>query len=289
MKPTLFTWGTFELHAYIFFLVVAFCVCVLLATRRNARRQTPDPISPLIGVWIFAGAILGARAFHVIQQDGFAAWREILDPLSGGLAFHGGLVGGFLGGWVYTRIVGASAIRVCDLIFPYLALGEAITRIGCFLNGCCWGTPTNVPWAVRFGPGSFPYARHLRLGLIEASAETTIPIHPSQLYMVVGLFALYVLLRVIYERTQHSGLTMLVYLLLHGAFRFVIEFFRADSLYRYAGLTAAQWISIGLVLSSMTALALLAAFYWRRGRDLYAQNGQPVSKENTEAAVGNAV
>jgi len=228
------SWGTM--------LMVGFAAGLLwmIHDTRNTEDVTPDALIDLTIVSLI-GAIIGARALSVALN-----WNEFAqDPITvlyvwvGGLSFHGGVAGGLLAG--STLIVRRKLPygRMVDLVAPGLALGTAITRIGCFLNGCCYGAPTDLPWGVCFPE-------------LAARDGGLIPRHPTQLYALVMNLALFWLLLAIRPRLRRAGHLGLLYLVLYSVGRFVIEFWRkgatAEVFAALAPLTEAQVASIAIAL-----------------------------------------
>ena len=247
MHPILWSWGPITLYSY----GAALAIAVLLAARLAARRAstigaTPTQIVDLV-LWIMLGGIVGARLVYVAQQWPIYAADlfEILRLDHGGLVFYGGLAGGTLTALLVIRRMRLSAWRTLDLLMPAVALGQAIGRIGCFLNGCCYGEPTTAPWGVRF-PG-------------EAFAR-----HPTQLYESAALFLLAGLLLRRARPVRHPaargamshgarrpaapGTILAWYLIGYGAWRFAVEFLRGDNPSWLWGLTFSQVVSVPLVL-----------------------------------------
>lgn len=161
-----------------------------------------------------------------------------------GLSFHGGFAGGMLAGYIYARRKGLSFLNVIDLFSPGLALGYGIARIGCFLNGCCYGTPTNLPWAVRFVTDP-------------VTCQMTAPSHPTQIYSMLASFAIFGILVWIERRRRYGGQVFFSYVALYAVYRFIVEFFRKGITAEVAvlGLTEAQIASIVMFLGA-------AAFLW---------------------------
>ena len=123
----------------------------------------------------------------------------------------------------------AASLAALDLFMPPLALAHAVGRIGCFLNGCCYGKPTALPWGVLFPPDIL-YR------------------HPTQLYEAAALAVIFLLLKRIERRSPPAGTVLLAYGLLYGAWRFLVEFLRADNPPVLAGLTLFQLASLPLAL-----------------------------------------
>ena len=164
------------IRGYGTMLLLAVAAALLLAMHR-ARRRGLDPGMVInLAFWIILPGILGARLFHVIEywpvhygpvlreQGCAAALAAVVNISAGGLVVYGSLIGGLLGGAAFIVRYGFPFWATLDLITPSLALGLAIGRLGCFLNGCCFGGACDLPWAVRFPPGSPAYEHQLAHG-----------------------------------------------------------------------------------------------------------------------------
>lgn len=194
-----------------------------------ARRQgLPEGLGSDLGLIVIVGGILGARVAYILSNlDHYLAHPlEMLRIDQGGLIFYGGFILATLAVIVFARVRGLPLLRVGDFTVSALPLGHAMGRIGCFLNGCCYGAPTDVPWATYV-------ADAMR--------------HPVQLYEASFNFILYAVLHLLL-RTARTGQVVAVYLMSYGTWRFLIEFLRGDDRLRTGGLDAAQLISLGLIL-----------------------------------------
>lgn len=264
MHPTLLSIGSLQFHAYTFMMAVAFLTAVLLSVRENYKLEQPYPVTPAGGLWVYFGALVGARLYWILQYDVPAHFYRALFFWQGGLVFYGGLAGGVIGAIAYLKCKGVPIVPMGDIVMPYLALGHAIGRVGCFLNGCCWGEPTSQPWGVCFPKTNWgAYEQQLKAGLIDRQASTTLPVHPTQLYCAFGLVCIFFVLRYVYKHHNHTGLVLTLYPLLYGLLRFVVECFRGDSTRPLLGMTVSQLIALGLVFGAGACLALLYAFHWR--------------------------
>jgi len=240
MHPTLVKIGPLELHSYGFLLAVSFFCGIALAARRAPRRGlAPEAVYDTALVIVFA-AILGARLMYVVFHhaemhsfvDVIAVWR-------GGLTMYGGVLAAMAAAWLYVRRRDLPFLRLADVIAPSLGLGLMLTRIGCFLNGCCYGKPTDAAWGVVFPGATFG-------GTLFGDA----PLHPTQLYSSLeGLVVLLALL--LYDRRpRRDGQVFALYLVLAGVGRFGIDFFRyyEANVYVAGPLTVNQIISVGSLL-----------------------------------------
>ena len=261
MRPELFQIFGVTFYAYRTLLAVAFVVCTLLAVRESKRRGDTPPLTPTLGIWALLGALLGARIFHTLQYGRPQDWWRALILWDGGLVFYGGLIGGVAAVAVCLRVQGVPFLRAADVMAPYVALGEAITRAGCFLNGCCFGVSCSYPWAVQFPPGSVAYQAHLDRHWITQSDAYSLAIHPTQLYMAGGLLAGFALLKWRLGRKSWDGSVVCDYLLSYGILRFLVEILRGDSARSIAGMTVSQSISVVLV----AVAAGVSVYRWQAG------------------------
>lgn len=264
MRPTLIQIGVFELHSYVFFMALGLLVAVYLSLRENSRLPQPYPVTGKVGIWALIGGLIGANAYYIIQYKGLSHLYELIYFWSGGYVFFGGLIGGTIGVWLYLKLHKVPFLPSADIGIPYLALGHAFGRLGCFTNGCCWGDLCNAPWGMTFPNDSTIYEHHVREHLLRLNSEFPLPIHPTQLYEVVGLLMIFFLLRMIYKDKQYNGQVLLWYFCLYGAWRFMDETFRGDSPHVHFGMTASQLIALSACLISGFVLFILYLFIVRK-------------------------
>ncbi len=196
----------------------------------------------LSGLW---GGIIGARLWYSFQYGDFG--------FVGGWASWGFVLGGTAGAVSYLRIAqGKWAFGdFADSVAPALAGGGSLMRLNCFSIGCNFGSPTGLPWAVRYGSGSPAFRKQLEDGLVSQDAPLTLPIHPAQLYesfaLLIALGAILLLRSKRYLLLK--GEIFLGGVLFYSTFRFLVEFLRDDAGgYHPLGLTFAQATSIGTFL-----------------------------------------
>jgi phosphatidylglycerol:prolipoprotein diacylglycerol transferase len=264
MHPTLLELGPFTFHSYTVLLAGSFLVATYLWFWQNARREVPFNATPMGALLLFIGVLLGSKIFYAIQFNSSPWWRVFL-IWEGGLVFYGGLIGGTTAALAYIFWNRLPFLAVAESVVPYIPVFHGIGRIGCFLNGCCWGRPTEMPWGVVFPKGSMPWRQQLADGIILASAAHPAPVHPTQLYSTAGLFVIGALLFIVYRRPHPLGLVLVIYPFLYGILRFIVESFRADSARPVAHLTVSQIVSLLLIVGAITAFTILWAFVWRRG------------------------
>lgn len=238
--------------AFMYFL--AMIVGMWVFTRRS--KITGLSTYHALGACIFAmvGGLIGARLFYLVQHlRHTVAHPEVIFDLGGGTVSWGAYLGGFAGFFFYLKRKKMPVLSYADVLGSTLGLGPFIGRWSCFLNGCCYGKLSTLPWAVQFPANSFPYMAHMRAGLIKSNANLSLSVHPVQLYLSLsGLIIFIIASRFWYRFKNKEGTTFAFYWMLYGSFRFMIEFFRADSeRMSVLHLTLAQYICIFVFLISL--------------------------------------
>lgn len=271
MHPTLLSIGPFDFHAYTVTMALAFLIGVLGAVRENYKRENPFPVTPAGGVWIFVGALVGAKLYWYLQyglnftyDDGTAyEWYRIFFIWESGMVYYGGLIGGFLGALAYVKYVKVPVVPMADIGMPFLPLGHAIARVGCYLNGCCWGAVTHGPTGVTFPRRSHAWRQQVEDGLIQRAASEPLPVYPTQLYEAAGLLVMFFIMRYAYRHKKFDGSVAMLYPLLYGILRFCTEAFRGDSARPLLGMTASQLIALGLFLGAACFYVVMFQTRWR--------------------------
>lgn len=263
MHPMLFSIAGFEVHTYGVLVGFGFLFGVtgaaILGRRAGPRGGLSWDFLWDLALVLIAGAVVGSRLEYVRTRwaQYAASPMEILDLRDGGLVFYGGLIGGLVSALAFIRWRGQPVWRVLDLYAPFIAFGHAFGRLGCYAAGCCYGAPTDLPWAVVYPMGGKP--------------PGGVPLHPTQLYEVFTNVLIGGVLLAIRARgprggaTSGEGLTFAALLLLYPAVRSVNELLRGDGIRGYAigGVTNGQAISAALFVAG---LAILWARWPRAGR-----------------------
>lgn len=264
------------IYAYGFMLMVAFLVSIAIA-RWRARKEGVDPSRVTdVGIYLVCAGIVGARIFFVIQffDDYKNNLFSIFKIYEGGLVYYGGLFAGALTLFVYVRKHRLPVLKLFDIIAPSIALGLGIGRIGCFLNGCCFGKlAPHIPWAVRFPrtidkagmiDGSPAFLHHYELGLVHLSDTHALPIHPTQLYSFLADVVLFLLLNAFFKYRKKDGEVLLLLGILYPIIRYSMELLRNDTPLFLSLFTIAQIISISVFIVS---IALFVVLRWRRAKN----------------------
>ncbi len=257
MRPVLIEIGIFQLHSYVVCMALALLVGVYLGLRENNRLPNPYPVTGKVGVWGLIGGLIGARVYYVIQYKGLSQLYEAIVFWGGGYVFFGGAIGGAIAVWIYLRRHKIPFLPISDIGVPYLALGHAIGRVGCFLNGCCWGDLCRAPWGITFPEDSGILNYQIIEHLLPTNRTIPLPIHPTQLYETLGLIIIFFLLKMIYKDKKYDGQVFLWYFCLYGAWRFFDENFRGDSEHVWFGMTSSQLVALIACLISGLIIFIL--------------------------------
>lgn len=268
MHPICFELGGLTIRWYGVMAAVGFLLASLVVEwQRKKAGMTQDQGISMMLIAIVAG-IVGARLFYVIQF--FSQFRDNLWSVfrvdQGGLVFYGGFFLAIAGLIVYCLKQKLDILRVFDVLVPGLALGHAAGRIGCLLNGCCWGKPTECLLGVIYPAGSAPYQQYGGIAL-----------HPVQLYEAVINIAIFGIL-ILLLKYGRRGVSTAGYLVMYGAMRFIDEFFRGDHKQFVSGLTPAQ--VIGLV---MIPAGLALVIYFQRRKPAAAPAPPPEEPDEPKA------
>lgn len=175
--------------------------------------------SLLAGLW-------GAHVLSLLVHGWQGGPLALLQFVQGGKSLFGGLLLGGLAAGLYFHVRKLPILAYSDAAIPAVALGYAIGRIGCFLNGDDYGTLTHAPWAVVYPPGTEAYQDHLTRGWISASDAWSLPVHPVQLY--ASLLGLVLFLVLANCRPKRAGGRLCAYLVIYGVGRFFMEYLRGD-------------------------------------------------------------
>jgi len=263
VHPIAFQLGPFTVHWYGVMIALAFLVGLWTATGRARQVNIPGERIADVVLWLLAGSIIGARFVYVTTywQDEFAGQplTEIFKLWHGGLVYYGGLIGAILAGFIYLHWKKLPLWKTADVLAPSIALGNVFGRIGCFLNGCCYGRVCHLPWAVQFPNQSYAWAQQHQEGLVAGNAPS-LPVHPTELYDCVNNFLLYLLLAWLFRRKKFDGQVFATYLIGYAITRTIMEYFRGDYPpdHIHYGLTPGMLVSIPILVAGLLLAAVLA-------------------------------
>ncbi len=242
------------IYGYGAMLCIGFLLAILLAARRAKRLgQSPDVIYN-VALFCFFGGLIGARLFYVIQYgEHFRSPLDFLKIWEGGLTFYGGFLLAIVAAIGYLRFAKQPILYWLDIIAPSVALGEAFGRLGCFLNGCCYGdvcpAGSGASWATFAWPaGTIPWQHYADQYLATLSLSAAAgggatdgaltgsllavwhapAIYPAQLLSFLNGLLLFLLLVAMFRHKRRHGQILFMFMLLYGVSRFLLEWLRAD-------------------------------------------------------------
>ena len=195
-----------------------------------------------LGLEVFLAGIVGARIFFVIEyheqffspdKNLIQSFLAIINIPAGGLVVFGALPTASLAAWLFARRRNIPITQLADCIAPGLLIGLSLGRLGCFLNGCCYGGPCELPWAMQFPAGSPPWFDQVSRGLIpgpgiDGSTVPTLPIHPTQLYAALDAAILAGLAVAFTPFARRNGEVFALVVTLHPISRILLEEIRID-------------------------------------------------------------
>ena len=255
MYPELFHIGPLPVRAYGLLLALSFVLGVLYIKRVVERDGKPFEPYLTIATLMILGGVVGARLFYVLfHLEEFAGnWAATINPFQegqfgiAGLNLYGGVLVALAATIWYCRRAKLSVLETFDYFSPTLGIGLAVTRIGCFLNGCCFGLPTSAPWGIKFPDGSIPdfvfHDQHL---------------HPTQIYSSLYGLLLFLFLNWLLPRKRFTGQLVAFLFMAEATFRFLIEDLRyyesemkftlGDSTVTYNQIISVALFAAGLII-----------------------------------------
>lgn len=244
MDPVFITVFGRPIYWYGVMTALGFLAAVAHWSWLGRKQGRPPGLASELGIWVMIGGILGARLLYVA-----ANWEayvgnplDILRIDKGGQVWYGGFVGGTAGILLLARLRKEPLRSFGDFVVTGVPLGHALGRIGCFLNGCCYGRACDLPWAVTVDG---------------------VPSHPAPLYAVAANLLIYaILVRWILRPGHRPGTVLALYLTLYPLWRLIMQQVRADYPAVWLGLDSAEWTSIAM----LAAAALLWFLLLRPGR-----------------------
>ncbi len=281
MHPVLFTIPFINqpIHTYGVMIVTGF-LCAMYIASHEARRHDPELGEDVLdfAFWALLGGLVGARVLFMLTKfdEYMADPIKFLKVWEGGLVFYGAAAGGMLAFWAYARSKKYdfhTSMLMADSIVVGLPLAHAFGRFGCIAAGCCWGAGRytidaannvvqNFPIAAKFPEGALAYGSLLRhadgtVAEIMRSTHETLPLFPAQIIESFSVACICLILLFVRSRKYFHGQVIITYIMLYGAYRFTIEFFRGDE---------ARGIAGGLSTSQIFTIIMLCAaaiMFWR--------------------------
>ncbi|HPZ08009.1 MAG TPA: prolipoprotein diacylglyceryl transferase [Candidatus Eremiobacteraeota bacterium] len=229
--------GPFDIYTYAVVLVIGFIIGLTWALKYSKPEDVKPETVMDLSICILIGGIIGARFIHVLinyQEYSIRDPVKIINFREGGLAWYGAVLGAIIGGIIFARISRILFWKLADICSAPVMLGLAIGRIGCFLNGCCYGKPTNLPWGVEF-PDVYPPG---------------VSRHPTQIYEALLDIGIFYILNLINKKKKFHGEIFCYFIGLYSIARFIVEFYREwfSSIPAIMHLNLAQITSLLLII-----------------------------------------
>ena len=253
MKPILFTIGPLTVASYPLMICLGACAAIWLTLKELKRLDLDYGLYLKLSLIAFSAGIIGARIMNnIVFYDlykGKPFWK-MLAIWEGGLAMYGGIILALALIYIYVRFHGLSFWEVADILSPPWTMLLVFGRLGCFLNGCCYGKPTTAPVGIFFKESANVSGFHV----------TT---HPTQLYSAFTALIIFLVMWRLRLRSKFTGQVVLTFFLFYPIARFIIEYFRADprGMWRFSGLftlSESQIISIFILLFALIAWPILS-------------------------------
>lgn len=223
-------------------LVIGWYLTLWLANKDGLPKETMANCYVVTAL----SALVGSRLLYVLTNlSEFHSLADVFAFRNGGLVAYGGFLGGYLGSWAYLKSKHIPLLPWADIAVPSLASGLAVTRIGCYLFGCDFGKPLSdnapgflrtlgtfphwEPGVVDRGDGAPAWVQHINSGLIDRTAEHSLPVHPTQLYESLLGLALLALLLWQRKHQKFRGQVFLLFAFAYGFVRFLLEIVRDDA------------------------------------------------------------
>lgn len=273
MHPVFFKIGSFPIHSYGVMLALSFLFGIMLSSWRAKKAGLNPDVIPDVGFWVIIAAILGSRLYYVLLH--FEEFSDnlfsIINPFQGdvvgigGLVMYGGFIGAIIAAFIFFKLRKLPFLPYADALAPGVGFGIMLTRIGCFLNGCCYGAAGHGSLSVGF-PLSSP------AGMYQSHIHAA-GLYPAQLFESFGGLLIGVIILLVGRMKPFTGLQFYLVGLLYSILRFVVDFSRYYSANEHVGpLSHNQTVCIALFIIS-TGLIL---------KNILFKDEQSASKKNSE-------
>jgi phosphatidylglycerol:prolipoprotein diacylglycerol transferase len=225
-------------------MVVLAMMVVVLWLVLEIRRGAKFPYDTLFTAALIAipSGIIFSRLLHVVDMWGYYSHYPGEIVGGSGLTIYGAILGAMLGIWIYSRFSKFRFGYFADLVAPGVLLAQAVGRVGCTINGCCYGLPTSLPWGVVYtNPESY--------------APLGVAVHPTQIYEIIYLLIIFGVVYSLRGRLKPEGSLFLVYISFYSLWRIGIDFLREGTPFLF-GLHQAQVIGIIVLAIAVPILVL---------------------------------
>lgn len=275
------------IFGYGVMLLIGLTSAVMLADWRARYAGMPPETIWDLAIWLFIPGIMGARLFYLVQYHDRVyfgvknipqfLWATV-NLSEGGIVLYGGLLAGAASYFIFCASRKLPPLQVADIITPSVFIGIGFGRIGCLLNGCCYGDACSLPWGLPFPAGSVPFMALVERGFLAPDAVATPPLHPTQIYAAIDGFLIAGLTLWYFPYRRVAGDVLGLALLISPLTRFLIEILRGDE-YGQLGtsLTISQWVSLGIFSAGLVFQVYLSRQARGLGVSGHAQQLRPTS------------
>ncbi|MBI1347147.1 prolipoprotein diacylglyceryl transferase [bacterium] len=249
------------IFGYGVMLLIGLTTAVFAADWRARSEGLPPETIWDLAIWLFIPGIIGARIFYLVQyRDRVFTGVENLPQFvwatvnlsEGGIVLYGGLLAGAAAYFTFCAVKKLPPLQLADIITPSVFIGIGFGRIGCLLNGCCYGDACTLPWGLEFPAQSVPFLALVERGFLAPDALHTPPLHPTQIYAALDGFFIAALTWWYYGVRRVPGDVLGLALLISPLTRFLIEILRGDEYGQWGTtLTISQWVSVALFTTGL--------------------------------------
>ena len=246
-NPVILTIGTLEIRWYGVLVVLAVIAVIALSLVEARRRGIAQDVVWDAGLWAVVGGIIGARLLHIIDRWQYYLYHPEQLLNFAGLAIWGAVLGGLIAILIYCLVKKMSFWLLGDILAPGAILGQTIGRVGCLVNGCCFGLTCELPIAVIYSnPNSY--------------APLGVPLYPTQLFHLIWNLAGFAVLWSLRKKLKPDGTLFLLWLIFFGTGDFIIRFFRESEPFLF-NLPQAQVVDILIVAATVITWIVRYAIY----------------------------
>lgn len=248
LNPVLFSIGSLEIRWYGVMIVIAVISAIGISLLEARRKGVPQDAIWDIGLWAVIGGIIGARLLHIIDKwDYYYSHPEQFLNFAG-LAVWGAVLGAGVALLIYCLVKRLSFWLLGDIAAPGAMMAQAIGRVGCIINGCCYGNTCELPIAVLYqNPHSY--------------APQGVPIYPTQEFHLIWNLLGFAVLWLIRKRVRPDGTLFLIWLIFFAAGDYAIRFFRGDTSPFLFNLPEAQVVDIAVAGAALVMLIIKVVQY----------------------------
>ncbi len=244
IDPVALQLGALQIRWYSIFVLLALAAGTAVGVKTCARKGISSDVVYSMVLWIALGGIVGGRVFHILDHLGFYLQNPRMMLGFEGLAIWGSLIGGGIALAIYARVKRIAIRPLLDAAAPAALAGQIVGRFACIINGDAYGGPTTLPWGFIYTSPNAMIPDYMK----------GIPTHPYPVYEQIWNLLTLALVLVMGRRLKTPGTLFLVYVSAYAVGRFLLTFFRQETVL-FWGLQEAQIVSLILLIMAIPLLA----------------------------------